>query len=90
MKEPYAEGPATHGGPESCGRARKDAPEALTGGTAGRVMSHEIADIPDADAVAAARKATPDVPPGQGTNGLAWSKTPSMQGRILREIRETR
>lgn len=33
MREPYAEGLATHGGPESCGRAREDAPEAFDRGT---------------------------------------------------------
>lgn len=41
MKEPYAEGIATHGGPELCGRGRKAAPEALVGGSAGRLLSRE-------------------------------------------------
>ena len=42
MKEPYTEGPATHGGPESCVDGRKDVGEALTGARAGEVLSREI------------------------------------------------
>ena len=41
MREPYAEGLATHGGPESCGYACEDVSEALTGVRAGRAMSRE-------------------------------------------------
>src|SRR5204863_8549144 len=51
MKESYGEGIASHAGPESCGRAREGAREALTGGT-GRVLSREIHDpLRGADAV---------------------------------------
>lgn len=32
MKELYAEGPGTHGGPEPCGSAREGAAEALDRG----------------------------------------------------------
>ena len=39
MKEPYAEGLATHGDPESCAGSREAAGEALTGAHAGRVLS---------------------------------------------------
>ena len=42
MKESHDEGPASHVGPESCGGDRKVAGEALTGGTAGQVLSCEI------------------------------------------------
>ena len=42
MKEPYTEGVATHGGPESCVAARKDGGEALTGVCTGAVLSREI------------------------------------------------
>jgi RNA-directed DNA polymerase len=35
MREPYIEGVATHGGPESCVRVREGAGEALTGVRAG-------------------------------------------------------
>lgn len=42
MKESYGEGIATHTGPESCTVVREDGREALTGGSAGRVLSREI------------------------------------------------
>jgi hypothetical protein len=42
MKESYIEGLATHDGPESCAGTREGAGEALTGGSAGRVLSREI------------------------------------------------
>ena len=42
MKESYIEGLAPHDGPESCVGTREDAGEALTGGSAGRVLSCEI------------------------------------------------
>lgn len=42
MKESYGEGLATHADPESCGRHRKVAFEALTGDHAGPVLSSEI------------------------------------------------
>jgi hypothetical protein len=51
MKESYAEGLATHSGPESCGVPRKGRVEALTGVRAGRVLSRERRSLRDADAV---------------------------------------
>src|SRR5271170_6618451 len=42
MQEPHVEGRANHDDPESCGGARKDAGEALTGAHAGEVSSREI------------------------------------------------
>ena len=41
MKVPNAEGLANHSGPESCGGAREDTPEALTGESVGQVLSRE-------------------------------------------------
>jgi RNA-directed DNA polymerase len=41
MKEPHAEGVATHGDPESCVHAREGVGEALTGAGAGRISSRE-------------------------------------------------
>ncbi|MGH9298865.1 MAG: hypothetical protein ACRDZT_03005 [Acidimicrobiales bacterium] len=38
MKEPYTEGAAIHGDPESCVVIREDAGEALTGARAGRAI----------------------------------------------------
>src|SRR5271154_7617616 len=42
MKESHRKGVASHPGPESCAASRKVAIEALTGGSAGRVLSCEI------------------------------------------------
>lgn len=42
MKESYIEGLATHDGPESCAGDRESVGEALTGESAGRVLSREI------------------------------------------------
>jgi len=42
MKEPHTEGVAIHGDPESCGGAREGDGEALTGESAGWVLSREI------------------------------------------------
>ena len=41
MKEPYTEGVAIHGDPESCVRAREGVGEALTGAGAGWPFSRE-------------------------------------------------
>ena len=42
MKEPYIEGLANHGDPESCVGTRKGVGEALTGERIGEVLSREI------------------------------------------------
>ena len=52
MEESYGEGLATHTGPESCATGRKAEGEALTGGSAGRVLSRVIiGQLRGADAV---------------------------------------
>ena len=51
MKESYAEGSATHSGPESCVAVREGSGEALTGVRTGRVFSREIVWHRGADAV---------------------------------------
>ena len=51
MKVSYGEGIASHTGPESCGGGRKAVVEALTGESAGWVLSPEIIIVLDADAV---------------------------------------
>src|SRR5262245_3567241 len=51
MKEAYREGLANHSDPESCGRTREGALEALTGAGVGRVLSREIPLVPGAYAV---------------------------------------
>ena len=42
MKEPYTEGPASRGDPESCVGIRKGVGKALTGERIGEVLSREI------------------------------------------------
>jgi hypothetical protein len=56
MKEPYAEGLATHGGPESCRRNREAAPEALTGGSAGRAIEPRKRHDPGAEGLTYLRR----------------------------------
>ena len=51
MKESHAEGPASHGDPESCAGARKEAGEALTGAHMGGVLSRENRSHQGADDV---------------------------------------
>ena len=51
MQKSYECDVATHIGPESCGAARKDSVEALTGERAGRVLSRVRNLLRDADAV---------------------------------------
>lgn len=45
MKEPYTEGVATHGDPESCAVDREVGGEALTGACTGAVLSREISQF---------------------------------------------
>jgi len=51
MKEPCAEGLATHGDPKPCVGVREDADEASAGARAGRVLSREIGSVQSADVV---------------------------------------
>ena len=51
MKEPHSEGVAHHADPESWGGRRKASAQALTGGSAGRVLSREIVIFWGADGV---------------------------------------
>ena len=69
MKESYVKGLAAHNGPESCGDARKDTAEALTGVRAGRIFSRETTLPTRCRRRKGARKATPDMPPTQGMTG---------------------
>ena len=54
MKVHDGEGVANHIGPESCGRRREAAVEALTGERIGQPLSHERDEVPGADAVSGA------------------------------------
>ena len=51
MRVSHNKGFANHGGPESCVDVREDIGEALTGESAGWVLSSEILKARDADAV---------------------------------------
>ena len=88
MKESYAEGLATHSGPESCVVARKGGIEALTGVRAGRVFSRERRMLRDADAVRIAEGTTEAHRYREMRPGPARSQTPCTYGNTLHENRE--
>jgi hypothetical protein len=88
MKEPYTEGLAIHGDPESCVVTRKDAGEALTGARAGRAIEPRNQGDRGAQAVkyvegnigcGATREPQPDP---------ARSENHGMYGTSMRENRE--
>ena len=88
MKESYGEGLATHAGPESCAGAGDRAGEALTGESAGWVLSHEKVLVRDADPVGERGRPQPTFRFGKGRWYPARSETPGMHGSNLRENRE--
>lgn len=90
-RKSHIEGLATHNDPESCGHAREDVPEALTGAHAGRVFSREIEFNFQVPRLFPGSKATPALPARQGEAGpgAVDDKTPSMRGSTVRENRET-
>jgi len=88
MKESYVNGLANHNGPESCGAWSNPRGEALTGESAGWVLSREIILYRDADPVGERGR-----PQSARRNGKArWyparSEAPGMYGSNLRENRE--
>ena len=88
MRVSNVKGLANHDDPESCGGARKGAVEALTGESAGWVLSREMIDIRDADPVGERGRPQPTCRIGKGRWYPARSETPSMYGNNLRENRE--
>ena len=88
MKVSCNEGVASHVGPESCGDDRKVVVEALTGESAGRVLSLENLIAPECRRRPDGRKATVIVPPCKGQSHSAWSKTPCMHRSTSRGSRE--
>ena len=88
MKESYVKGVANHSGPESCGGARKGDGEALTGESAGWVLSRENRQVRDADPVGVRGRPQPMSRFGKGRWYPARSETPGMYGSNLRENRE--
>ena len=88
MKESYAEGLATHGGPESCVVVREGRGEALTGVRAGRVLSRESKSLRGADAVGVGGRPHSVDRYREMHRGPARSETPCMYGNTSRENRE--
>jgi hypothetical protein len=88
MRVPYGEGLASHIGPESCVCSCKAVSEALTGESAGQVLSRESSSLRGVD----------DVKPIGRQNrihryrkvyfGLAWSKTLCTNGSFPHGNRE--
>src|SRR6516162_11333151 len=88
MKESYAERLATHSGPESCGVVRKGSVEALTGVSAGRVLSRERRSLRDADVVGRSGKHHRTHRYREMRPGPARSETPCTYGNTSPENRE--
>ncbi len=90
MKEPYSEDLSSHTGPESCTPARKSRCEALTGGSAGELLSREIIVIRGADAVPLSGRQHALSREGERQERRARSQTLSMHGHTSRENRRSR
>jgi len=88
MEVSNVKGLANRDGPESCGGARKGDDEALTGESAGWVLSHEIPNDRDADPVGERGRPQLMFRIGEGHWYPARSETPGMHGSNLRENRE--
>lgn len=80
MKESYVEGVAAHNGPESCGVAREGGVEALTGETAGWVLSRVMLNVRGADAVEKSGRQHGGHRHGEVHAGPARSETPCTPG----------
>ena len=88
MQESYGEGLATHTDPESCGAAREDSVEALTGARAGRVFSRERIFLRGADAVRRSGRLRPARRYRETRRDPARSETPCTYGNTSHENRE--
>ena len=88
MKESYAEGLATYGGPESCVAVREGRGEALTGVRAGRVSSRESCFLRGANAVRRSGRPHPVRRYRETLRDPARSQTPGTYGNTSRENRE--
>ena len=88
MKVSNVKGLANRNGPESCGGARKGVGEALTGESAGWVLSRENNLVRDADPVGAGGRPQSAFRFGKERWYPARSETPGMHGSNLRENRE--
>ena len=77
MKVPYDEGLASHIGPESCAGDREGAGEALTGESAGRVLSRESRYASGCRRCHQTRKATQSLPLTRGMDGPCVVEDPA-------------
>jgi hypothetical protein len=88
MKVSNVKGLANHSGPESCVGWSNPQGEALTGESAGWVLSREIDSVRDADPMEVRGRPQPTRRSGKGRRYPARSETPGMHGSNLRENRE--
>jgi len=89
MKESHVEGLANHNGPESCAGVGNGASEALTGESAGWILSPEIkGHISGADALPLRGRRHCIHRYGEGYADSAGSEAPGMHGKALRGNRE--
>jgi hypothetical protein len=88
MKVSNVKGLANRNDPESCGGARKGGVEALTGESAGWVLSREKNLVRDADPVEKRGRPQSTLRLGEERWYPARSETPGMHGSNLRENRE--
>jgi hypothetical protein len=88
MKEPYSEGLASRADPESCVHPREGRREALTGACADRVLSREIINVWDADAVSPDGRQHLGRRQGKRPLGPTRSETLCMYRTSSRENRE--
>ena len=88
MKESYVKGLANRNGPESCVGWGDPLGEALTGESAGWVLSREIPNARDADSVGVRGRPQSALHFGEECWYPARSETPGMHGSNLRENRE--
>ena len=87
MKVSYDEGLASHVGSESCVAAREGVDEALTGESAGWVLSSEILNVRDADAVMSRGRQHRSIRQREDRPGPAESQTPGTHRSISRARR---
>jgi hypothetical protein len=88
MKVSCDEGVASHIGSESCGSDRKVTVEALTGESAGRVLSLESFIVRSADVVMTDGRQQRRSRQGKGPSHSAWSETLSTHRSISCGSRE--
>jgi len=89
MEELYAEGLATHGGPESCVDVPRGRGEALTGVRAGQAIEPRNRNDRGADAVQEAEGNTTGGAMREPLAGPARSENQGMRGTSMRENRES-